>query len=179
MSPSFVALLRGINVGGNRPIKMADLRACFEAMGFADVATYIQSGNVVFSAPRAQELVERIELGLSQTFDYPARVVVRSREQMARVIEQVPAGFGEDRESFRFDVMFLRDSLTVAEAIERIPTRDGVDVMTPGEGVVYLRRLISRASESHLNKLVSMPLYQEMTVRNWNTTTKLSAMLAG
>src|SRR5436190_20834855 len=81
---SYVALLRGINVGGRNPIKMPALKDCFEANAFEDVATYIQSGNVLFTSPetRASELTRRIEAMLAEAFGYEATVVVRNRRQM-------------------------------------------------------------------------------------------------
>ena len=77
--PTYVALLRGINVGGKNLIRMPALKACFEENGFEDVATYIQSGNVVFTAPatRATDLTHRIETMLAEAFDYVPTVVVR------------------------------------------------------------------------------------------------------
>ncbi len=79
----YVALLRGINVGGSNLIRMAALKACFEAEGFGDVATYIQSGNVLFTAGRAnqQALTGQIEKALSRSFAYQSRVVVRSADE--------------------------------------------------------------------------------------------------
>ena len=82
--PTYVALLRGINVGGKNLIKMPALKAAFEEDGFEDVATYIQSGNVLFTAPgiRAADLTRRIEAMLAKAFDYVPTVVVRNRTQM-------------------------------------------------------------------------------------------------
>jgi uncharacterized protein (DUF1697 family) len=81
--PTSVALLRGINVGGKNLIRMPALKACFEENGFDDVVTYIQSGNVLFTAPTtpAAELTRRIEAMLAQAFDYVPTVVVRSRSR--------------------------------------------------------------------------------------------------
>lgn len=178
-SGRWVALLRGINVGGNRVILMADLRACFEGMGFGDVATYIQSGNVVFEAPGATRaaLVEQIEARLAEAFEYSARVVVRSGSEMRRVIEQAPPDFDVDAERFRCDAMFLSDALDAGEVVARLPLKDGVDRAWPGEEVVYFSRLTARAGESRLPKITSMQLYREMTVRNWRTTTRLAQMV--
>jgi uncharacterized protein (DUF1697 family) len=80
----YLALLRGINVGGGNIIKMADLKGCFEEMGFAAVATYIQSGNVVFRSEEkdAARLVNRIERALSARFAYASRVVLRTHKQL-------------------------------------------------------------------------------------------------
>jgi uncharacterized protein (DUF1697 family) len=176
----YVALLRGINVGGNNLIRMPALAACFEENGFDDVVTYIQSGNVVFSAgrePRA-ELVARIERMLSTTFDhYDASVVVRSASQMRSIVADAPADFGDDPSRFRYDVIFLKPSLTAAAALRDVPTKEGVDTAAAGRGVLYFSRLTDRATQSRLSRVASMPIYQQMTIRNWNTTTKLLELL--
>jgi uncharacterized protein (DUF1697 family) len=171
----YVALLRGINVGGKNPIKMTELQACFEEQGFRDVSTYIQSGNVVFAsdATRLAELVTRIERMLEASFDYKASVAVRSRTQMRAVVERAPAGFGTDPNRYRSDVIFLKPPLTARAAMKSVRTKEGVDEAFPGTGVLYFARLTSRASQSQLSRLVGMPVYQSMTIRNWNTTTKL------
>ena len=123
-----VALLRGINVGGNNLIRMADLKACFEDGGFADVATFIQSGNVLFTARgSAPELMARIERMLSSTFGYEASVVVRSRSQMRAVVGRAPPGFGAEPSRFRYDVIFLKPPLTARAAMRVITPREGVD----------------------------------------------------
>lgn len=171
----YVALLRGINVGGKNLIKMTDLKACFEALGFKDVHTYIQSGNVLFSAAVSGQarLTGRIEEALSKTFSYKSRVVVRSRKQMKDIVAQAPRGFGSDPATYRYDVIFLKNPLTAAKAMKNVTTKEGVDQAFAGKGVLYFSRLMSKASQSHLTRIITMPVYQSMTIRNWNTTTKL------
>ncbi|MGZ8581151.1 MAG: DUF1697 domain-containing protein [Actinomycetota bacterium] len=176
----YVALLRGINVGGNNLIRMPALATCFTDHGFDDVVTYIQSGNVVFSAGRERrtELIARIERMLSTTFDhYDASVVLRSASQMRSIVAEAPAGFGDDPSRFRYDVVFLKPSLTAAAALRDVPTKEGVDAAAAGSGVLYFSRLSSRATQSRLPRVASMPIYRQMTIRNWNTTTKLHELL--
>jgi uncharacterized protein (DUF1697 family) len=175
----YVALLRGINVGGNNLIKMTELRACFEREGFRDVDTYLQSGNVLFTSadPGRVELARRIEGVLAATFSYPASVVLRTRKQMQDIVARAPRGFGADPSTYRYDVLFLKDPLTARAAMKSVLTRPGVDQAHAGSGVLYFSRLISRASQSQLVRLASRPVYQRMTIRNWNTTTKVRAML--
>lgn len=177
--PSYVALLRGINVGGKNLIKMPALKACFEANGFEDVATYIQSGNVLFGSPetRAAALVARIEAMLAETFGYAAAVVVRNRSQMRAVVGKAPGGFGSEPAKHRYDVIFLKEPLTARAAIQSVPTKPGVDEAHAGTGVLYFSRLISKATQSRLNRIVSSPIYPSVTIRNWNTTTKLLRMM--
>lgn len=174
----YVALLRGINVGGKNVIKMAALGACFEGQGLADVATYIQSGNVIFtSAAGAAELTRTLEAALAATFQYKASVMLRTRKQMQDLVRRAPAGFGAQPAKFRYDVIFLKPSLTPAAAMKSVLTRPGVDTADPGPGVLYFSRLIAKAAQSQLSRLASMPVYQSMTIRNWNTTTALLRMM--
>ena len=179
--PRYVALLRGINVGGKNLIKMTALKACFEANGFEDVATYIQSGNVVFasSETRMPGLTRRIEEMLAETFDYEATVVVRSRTQMRAVVERAPRAFGADPAKYRYDVIFLKEPLTAKVAMTSVPTTPGVDEAHAGTGVLYFSRLTEKATQSRLNRIISSPIYPSVTIRNWNTTTKLESMLSG
>jgi uncharacterized protein (DUF1697 family) len=171
----YVALLRGINVGGNNIIKMIDLKACFEALGFKSVMTYIQSGNVLFSADKSARttMTKKIEKALSKAFAYDSRVVVRSYEDMKSIVEHAPKGFGKLPEAYRYDVVFLKEPLTATRAMKSVSIKEGVDKAFAGKGVLYFSRLTSKATQSHLNRIASMPVYQHMTIRNWNTTTKL------
>jgi uncharacterized protein (DUF1697 family) len=179
MATRYVALLRGINVGGNNIIRMADLRACFESNGFDDVRTYIQSGNVLFdsSGVDPRDLTTRIEQMLSSEFDYGATVLLRSQSQFQAAVDGAPDRFGSEPEAYRYDVIFLIPPLTPTDALAEVETREDVDDVAAGPEVLYFRRLTERASQSRMSKLVSKPIYQRLTVRNWNTTTKLLALL--
>ena len=143
----YVALLRGINVGGRNLISMTKLKACLEAQGFDEVTTYIQSGNVLFTAPASD------------------------RVALTRQIEELLT------EAYRYDVIFLKEPLTAKTAIKSVLTKEGVDEAHPGVGVLYFSRLISKASQSRLSKIVTTPIYRTLTIRNWNTTTKLLKMM--
>ena len=178
--PRYVALLRGINVGGKNLIKMPALKTCFEQNGFEDVVTYIQSGNVLFASPatRAAGLAPRVEAMLSEAFGYEATVVVRSRSQMRTVVQRAPTGFGAEPAKYRYDVIFLKEPLTAKVAMTSVPTNPDVDEAHAGTGVLYFSRLVEKATQSRLNKLISSPIYPRVTIRNWNTTTKLESMLS-
>ena len=179
--PRYVALLRGINVGGKNLIKMPALKSCFEANGFEDVVTYIQSGNVVFASPetRAVGLTRRIEAMLAESFAYQATVVVRNRTQMRAIVDRAPKGFGAEPARYRYDVIFLKQPLTAKVAMKSVPTKPGVDEAHAGTGVLYFSRSIEKATQSRLNKIISSPIYPNVTIRNWNTTTKLVRMIDG
>jgi len=176
---TYVALLRGINVGGKNPIKMPELKVCFEQNGFADVATYIQSGNVLFAASETRNaaLTDRIEEMLAESFDYIPTVVVRSRKQMRAIVDGAPKAFGSRPDEYRYDVIFLKEPLTAKKAIGEVPTNPAVDTAHAGTGVLYFSRLIAKATASRLGKIVASPIYPSVTIRNWNTTTKLLSLM--
>lgn len=171
----YIALLRGINVGGKNRIKMADLTVCFMKMGFDQVTTYIQSGNVLFLSEEndKDKLTSLIEKTLSDTFDYQSKIVLLSDLQLEEVIETAPPSFGKDTDTYKFDVLFIKPPLTSQQAIDRIQLKEGVDQVAEGKHVVYMSRPKAQASQSSLIKLSANPVYQQITVRNWNTTTKL------
>lgn len=174
----YAALLRGINVGGRNIIRKDALMRCFERLGFRDVITYLQSGNVVFGTDdRAAALPERIERALAASFDYPACVVVRSQRELEDVVASAPRGFGARPEEYRYDVLFLKPPLTARAALKHVPRREGVDEVHPGRGVLYASRVASQASRSKLSGIVGTPIYGSVTIRNFNTTTKLLELL--
>jgi len=175
----YLALLRGINVGGNNIIKMADLKACFENMGFTDVITYIQSGNVLFRSAEKDktQLTQKIEQGLSKRFSYKSRLVVVAHKELRKIVDGVPKGFGKGLDKYRCDVIFLKEPLTAREAMKNVSLKEGVDAAHAGKSVLYFSRLISKATQSHITKIIALPMYQNMTIRNWNTTTKLLALM--
>lgn len=176
--PSSVALLRGINVGGKNLIGMADLAACFRNAGYRDVRTYIQSGNVVFttdpaSGPEVEDAIERM---LQERFETPILVVVRSRDEFAATIAAAPANHSS--EELRSDVFFLKHPLTAEAAFAELPElRAGVDSVALGPGAIYFSRVAAQASRTRITRLMSMPIFRQMTIRSWRTTTRLLEML--
>lgn len=171
----YLALLCGINVGGNNIIRMTDLKKCFESMGFSDVTTYIQSGNIVFNSDEKDKnkILNKVEEGLSRTFRYDAKAVVKSYKELKDIVKNAPTDFGKDSEAYRYDVIFLKEPLTVKTAMLNVSAREGVDAACEGKKVLYFSRLIAKAGQSYLNKIISLPVYKNMTIRNWNTTTRL------
>jgi uncharacterized protein (DUF1697 family) len=174
----YAALLRGINVGGNNIIKMADLKTCFESMGFTDVSTFIQSGNIIFKSDEKDKIkiTRRIEKILSATFNYTAKAVIISQNDLRNIINEAPKSFGKNPSEYRYDVIFLQEPLT-PEVIKKIKTRPGVDEVMAGKKALYFTRLIAKASMSYQSKIISLPEYKLMTIRNWNTTTRIFELM--
>ncbi len=171
----YLALLRGINVGGRNIIRMPDLRRVFEAVGCGAVTTYIQSGNVLFERriENPAKLSLAIETALAAEFACALPVVLLSRDQLGRVVTAPPPGFGAEPALYRYDVVFLKPPALALSILPTIALKDGVDEAVALNEVLYLRRLTERASQSRFAKLTQHPAYGSMTVRNWNTTKAL------
>ena len=175
---SFVALLRGVNVGGRNLVAMSEVSATFEGAGYANVATYGQSGNVLFGSDHAggPALETQIENMLEERFDLPIVVVIRSHEQLAATVAGAPANHGSDQ--LRSDVFFVKHPLTAEAAFAQLPElRDGVDSMAVGPGALYFSRVAAQATQTRVQRLMAMPMFQQMTVRTWGVTTRLLEIL--
>jgi uncharacterized protein (DUF1697 family) len=176
----YLALLRGINVGGGNIIKMPELKACFEASKMENVATYIQSGNVLFETAETDtvKLVRTLERALSKTFSpYQARIVLCSHAKLRQIVQKAPKDFGSQPQKYRYNVIYLKEKLTASEAMKSVSIRPGVDAAFIGPDVLYFSILTARASQSHITRIIALPIYQDMTIRNWNTTTKILALM--
>ncbi len=180
MMNTYIALIRGINVGGKNKVPMAGLRKCLEELGFTNVSTYIASGNVIFeSGKRPDAIKAQIEQALPMHFKLDSeiiKVLVLSRTQIEAVINNKPEGFGEQPDKYHSDAIFLME-IDLDKAMLIFNPREGVDEVWPGDGVIYSQRLSAQRTKSRLSKIVATPVYKSMTIRNWNTTTKLLELL--
>jgi uncharacterized protein (DUF1697 family) len=174
----YVALLRGVNVGGRNKVAMAELRSAFEADEYEAVRTYINSGNVLFETGAPPDSLEGdLEATLERRFGFPLVVVVRSHDQLRRVVEEAPDGFGTKPDTYHSDVIFLKAPLSSQQAMAVVELREGVDQAWPGTGVLYFARLSERRVQSRMSRIVGTPEYAQMTIRNWKTTTTLLGLL--
>ena len=174
----YVALLRGINVGGRNIIKMAALKVCLEQRGFRNVATFIQSGNVIFESDQrnAGKLTTQIEGALSKMFAYDSRVVLRSRAQLKAVVLGVPPKW-KTRSDLRCNIAFLREPVTARHALAEVDGNPQVDSVHEGKGVLYLSTLVSGVKRSWFTRVIGKSIYRDMTIRNYNTCQKLLALM--
>lgn len=175
---TYVALLRGINVGGRNLLKMASLKACLEGAGFEGVATFIQSGNVIFSAPRggATTLAARIEDAIESETGVRPPVVVVARDRLQQILSEAPAVW-KDADDLRRNVAFLFPPVSAARALTEVQLRSGVDTVKAGKGVLYMTTVLRDAARSRLTKIVGRPIYQHMTIRTYGTCQKILALM--
>ncbi len=155
---------------------MADLKAVFEKNGFTNVLTYIQSGNVIFdSDENEKELEEKIESILSKAFDYKSTVLVRSQEEIKKVLSEVPKEWKKSKD-LRCYITFIKE-ISAKETAKEVELQEGVDFVKVGEGVLYLSTTLDGLRKSKISKLITKKIYRYMTMRNYNTTQKILELM--
>lgn len=176
----YVALLRGVNVGGRTLVKMADLKTCFESLGFDEVSTYIASGNVLFESGEddAAELATTIEAAIEQRFVLPVKVVVLDRDAYARIVEAIPKPWIGDS-TLRANVAFLRQGMDARQVVRELEPDAAIEEVKAVDGAIMWATRRDSLNRSVMRKLIGGAAYKELTVRNLNTTLRLHELLAG
>jgi uncharacterized protein (DUF1697 family) len=171
---TYVALLRGINVGGNNKVPMADLRAMCSGLGYDNVETYIQSGNVVFdSAASEASVVAEMEAGLLSTFGLTLSVVVRSSEELISIVDRNP--FPSEGDGTKLHITCFAQQLASAIVAKLDPAIAPPDTFVLDGRDMYLH-LPGGMGTSKLAVHLGQKLGKLGTTRNWNTVLKLVEM---
>jgi uncharacterized protein (DUF1697 family) len=179
-SATYVALLRGINVGGNSLVSMKALKSCFEELGFQDVKTYINSGNIIFKDSRKSlpGLVKLIESGIKAHRKMDIRVIVKSKDDIAAICKKIPAEWVTDT-LMRTDVMFLWDDVDTPEMVAAVPSNPKVDRLLHVKGALIWNVARDNYGKKQAAEDPSAtPFYKNMTARNANTTRKLLELMS-
>lgn len=176
----YVALLRGINVGGNNMVSMKALKASFERLGFEDVSTYINSGNVLFrsSETDARMLERQIDSMLAKEYKLKPRTVVRSHGEMARLLKTMAKTWTPKPDpELRCNVIFLRHEIDSRTLLKELQIKPEIEAVVYCPGTLLWSAQLSALTRSAMLKLASRPIYKEMTIRNPNTATKVFALM--
>jgi uncharacterized protein (DUF1697 family) len=177
---TYVALLRGINVGGHKKVSMTDLRGVLRSLGYTDISTYLQSGNALFSSARQEpeQLSLEIERGIAGQLRLEVRVMIRTPEELAAVVDANP--FREaTADPTRLHVSFLSaqpdvERLAAIDARQFEPERFHV-----GDRAIYLWYPSGAGQARLTNAILERRLGVSATARNWNTVTKLLDLARG
>ncbi len=173
----YVALLRGINVGGKARVEMSRLKAVFEDVGCADVLTYINSGNVVFSDPRKPKvLVNVLEAAIEKAFGFGVPIVLRTDSQIAEICNAIPTDWTNDDEQ-KTDVLFLWNEIDNPGILKQIAIDPELERVLFVAGALVWNVARENVTRGNGMKLVKSDFYQLMTVRNINTVRKLNELL--
>jgi uncharacterized protein (DUF1697 family) len=167
--PRQLALLRGVNVGGNKRVEMARLRELMEELGYRDVRTYVNSGNVVFTGPSRSE--QQLETAIAKTFGFEVPVVLRSRDELADIVQANPLREVAN-DAAKYLVVFCG-----AEAATNLDPKDFAPETFRVRGrEIYLWAPGGIGTSELAKRLATKPLGAKSTARNWRTVEKLLAL---
>jgi uncharacterized protein (DUF1697 family) len=178
--PVYVALLRGINLGGHKKIKMDELRAALAAMGFDDVKTYIQSGNVVFKAAKISDkaLSKKIEATILSKFGHSVSVIIRTAEEIEQLIANNPFLKQPDIDQTKLHVMFLREppAQSALQQLETLVLKPDQFRFLGKELYFYLPNGVAESvvMKKPIDRVLAIPT----TMRNWRTVNTIQQMCA-
>lgn len=174
----YVALLRGINVGGNNKIDMKELKKTFEGVGMESVTTYINSGNIVFadSTHSRSELRNILEKAILIKHMLDIKVLLRSLEEIDQMMEVLPTSWKNDK-TMKSDVIFLGEEINNEKFMDELKVREGIDTVKYVPGAILWMVERENATKSGLLKVVGTKIYKDMTIRNVNTTRKIHEIM--
>ena len=171
----YIALLRGINVGGHRKIRMAELKSMFEKLGFKDVVTYIQSGNVVLKSSEITTtlLESKIKKSISNTFGFDVPVFITGREELLDILERSPFKEQEDLEANRIYYALLKGVPGENEFANLDQNSYPNELFEIINRCVYLNCQKGVGKAKLNNNIIEQKLKVEATTRNHRTLLKL------
>jgi uncharacterized protein (DUF1697 family) len=174
----YIALLRGINVGGKNKIDMKLLKQAFEQVGMNDVVTYINTGNVIFSNNELSkaELSGVLERVIQDVFGLQIKVVVRSVEDVSRVTNAIPDSWKNDKD-MKSDVMFLWDEIDDDSVLKQLVIKPNIDTVKYVPGAIIWSVDKKNLTKSGMSKIIGSKIYKQVTVRNVNTTRKIYELM--
>lgn len=174
----YVALLRGINVGGKNKMEMSRLKATFEAAGMKDVTTYINSGNVVFRDNRRKPatITTTLEKAIEAEFGFPIKVLIRDLASIKKILKAVPDSWTNDSK-MRCDVLFLWKPFDKKDVLDELSWKPEIEDVVYVSGAVIWRIDRPNVNRSRLFKIIGTDLYRGMTIRNCNTVRKLAELM--
>lgn len=174
----YVALLRGINVGGNNRVEMSKLKGIFEDLGYLDVVTYINTGNVIFETEeKNDEIVKKeIEKALKDNFKFEIRVVLRDDKNIEKVCKKIPTDW-QNNDDMKTDVLFLWEEFDNKKSLDLINKKEGIDNLIYADGAIVWNVDRKNYTKSGMNKFINSVLYKNMTARNVNTVRKLCELM--
>ncbi len=170
----FIALLRGINVGGKNKIDMKLLKQTFERVGMNDVVTYINTGNIIFSSnsPTKTEISRILEEAIHLDFGLNIKVVIRTIDELKVIINSIPDSWKNDKD-MKSDVMFLWDEIDDESVLTNLVIKPDIDTVKYVPGAILWSIDKNNINKSGMIKIVGTKLYKQVTVRNVNTARKI------
>ena len=174
----YIALLRGVNVGGKNILNMAELRDCFAKAGFGRVQTYINSGNVLFESVDADiaSLANVCQEAMTRRFGWAAGMSLLSAPDFLHDLEQAPPWWGDDPAKKHNAIFMIAPATTQEIAAQVGDIKPQYEQLHIGQNTIFWSADIATFSRTSWLKLNTMDAYLHVTVRNANTARKLGAL---
>jgi uncharacterized protein (DUF1697 family) len=174
----YVALLRGINVGGKNKVGMKQLALALEQAGFLDVSTYINSGNIFFSDEHDStlNLQKKIEKLIADEFGLNIKALVLDKPSIDVIVDAIPKNWTNDTD-MKCDVMFLWDKYHADSIVEQLPIKPDIDTVKYIQGAVIWGVARDKVTKSGLLRIIGTDMYAHMTIRNCNTARKIQHIM--
>ncbi|HMS92904.1 MAG TPA: DUF1697 domain-containing protein [Candidatus Saccharibacteria bacterium] len=177
----YVALLRGVNAGGNRRVPKAEFQAVLEGLGFRDVLVYINSGNAVFTSDGAA-VSSDVQAALEGRFGFAIPTLVLRGEKVQEIAAAIPPDWTNDapkpdKSGQKSDVLYLFDEINTPDILERLGYNPDIETMYYVDGAVIANITRANQMKGSLQKIIGTKLYANMTVRNVNTARKLAELI--
>jgi uncharacterized protein (DUF1697 family) len=175
-SMRFAALLRGVNVGKSVKVPMANLKLLIENIGFDNVATYLNSGNVLFDAEAPTKEIETLIAGsLAESTGQKIPVLVKSSLELTSISEAIPKEWQND-DLQKTDVAYLFKDADNEKILEGLPIRQEFIDIRYVKGAIFWNVTRENYNKSRINKLIGHVIYDKMTIRNVNTARQLARL---
>ncbi|HTE57933.1 MAG TPA: DUF1697 domain-containing protein [Verrucomicrobiae bacterium] len=174
----YVALLRGINVGGKNKVEMKRLKETFERIGTTDVVTYINSGNIIFkdTTHTPKQLVTLLEKAIAEDFGFAVKVLIRDKDNIKMVAKALSDKWVNDA-TMKCDVLFLWEDFDTKEVLDLLTIKPDIDDVKYVPGAVLWRVDRPNVTRSGLMKIFGTEVYAHVTIRNCNTARKLATLM--
>ncbi|MBP9718223.1 DUF1697 domain-containing protein [Candidatus Gracilibacteria bacterium] len=175
----YVALLRGINVGGNKKVPMADLKKCLEKLDFKNIKTLLNSGNVVFEGAKSDEkkLIKKLEAALEEKFNFTVPVILRTAEEIEKLIKTDPFQNIHVDKNTRLYITFLAEKSTSAMGIPYESSKKEFRILEKTNRELFsILQLSPSTKTTELMSIIEKEFGKNVTTRNWNTVLKIAEL---
>lgn len=174
----YVALLRGINVGGKNKVDMKKLKQAFEEAGMSSVTTYINSGNIIFAdnSHRKEQLAPILERAINSHFNLKINILIYDADEFGKIAQAIPENWTNDQQ-MKSDVLFLWQDVDEKTVLGGLTVKPDIDQVIYVPGAILWAVDRDKVTRSGMVKIVGSALYQRVTIRNVNTVRKIQLLL--
>jgi len=172
----YIALLRGINVGGNHKVEMKKLKVLFELLNYTNIYTYINSGNIIFeTTDKKNDVLEKIEKCLKKEFAFEIPIIIKTEKEIKKIAQTIPENWQNDTTQ-KTDVAYLFPEADNKKIIDELPIKKEFLDIRYVKGAIFWNVKRSDYNKSQLNKIINHKSYKLMTIRNVNTARYLASI---